>query len=31
LRLRLYDTPLSGQAGGLRPEILPRISRIDCE
>lgn len=30
LRLRLYDTPLSGQAGGLRPEILPRISRIDC-
>lgn len=31
LRLRLYDTPLSGQAGGLRPEILPRIERIDCE
>ncbi len=30
LRLRLYDTPLSGQAGGLRAEMLPRISRGEC-
>lgn len=30
LRLRIYDTPLSGQAGELRPDMLPRISRVDC-
>lgn len=30
LRLRLYDTPISGQAGELRAEVLPRIRRIDC-
>lgn len=29
-RLRLYDTPLSGQAGEMRPASLPRITRIDC-
>lgn len=30
LRLRLYDTPISSHAGELRPEALPRITRIDC-
>lgn len=30
LRLRLYDTPLSSQAGELRPGILPSVTRIDC-
>jgi hypothetical protein len=30
LRLRLYDTPISSHAGELRPDALPRISRIDC-
>lgn len=29
-RLRLYDTPISSQAGELKPEVLPAISRIDC-
>ena len=29
-RLRLYDTPISSHAGELRPEALPRISRVDC-
>lgn len=29
-RLRLYDTPISSQAGELRPEVLPAIRRIDC-
>lgn len=29
-RLRLYDTPISSHAGELRPEALPRISRMDC-
>lgn len=28
--LRLYDTPISSHAGELRPEALPRISRVDC-
>lgn len=30
LRLRLYDTPISGHASELRPETLPRIGRVDC-
>lgn len=30
LRLRLYDTPISSQAGELRPQALPRIARLDC-
>jgi hypothetical protein len=30
LRLRLYDTPVSSQAGELRREALPRIARLDC-
>lgn len=30
LRLRLYDTPISSQAGELRPAILPGIGRLDC-
>lgn len=30
LRLRLYDTPISSQAGELRPGILPAIMRLDC-
>lgn len=30
LQLRLYDTPISSQAGETRPESLPRIERIDC-
>lgn len=30
LRLRLYDTPISTQAGETRPSNLPRIERIDC-
>lgn len=30
LRLRLYDTPISSHANELRPEILPRIERVDC-
>ena len=29
-RLRLYDTPISSQAGELRPGILPSITRLDC-
>jgi hypothetical protein len=29
-RLRLYDTPISSQAGETRPDNLPRIERIDC-
>jgi hypothetical protein len=29
-RLRLYDTPISSQAGELRPESLPGVQRIDC-
>ena len=29
-RLRLYDTPISSQAGELRPDVLPAIRRIDC-
>jgi len=29
-RLRLYDTPISSQAGELRPAILPAITRLDC-
>lgn len=29
-RLRLYDTPISTQAGETRPANLPRIERIDC-
>ncbi|HEV2509378.1 DUF1214 domain-containing protein [Bosea sp. (in: a-proteobacteria)] len=30
LRLRLYDTPISSHAGELRPDTLPRITRVDC-
>jgi hypothetical protein len=30
LRLRLYDTPISSHAAELRPEALPRITRLDC-
>lgn len=30
LRLRLYDTPISSHANEMRPEILPRIRRVDC-
>lgn len=30
LRLRLYDTPISSQAGELRPGALPHITRLDC-
>lgn len=30
LRLRLYDTPISSHANEMRPEILPRIDRVDC-
>lgn len=30
LRLRLYDTPISSHAGELRPDTLPRITKIDC-
>lgn len=30
LRLRLYDTPISSQAGELRADLLPSIRRIDC-
>jgi len=29
-RLRLYDTPISSHVGELRPDALPRITRIDC-
>lgn len=29
-RLRLYDTPISSQAGETRAESLPRIERIGC-
>lgn len=29
-RLRLYDTPISSHANEMRPEILPRINRVDC-
>jgi hypothetical protein len=31
LRLRLYDTPVSSQAGELRPDVLPRVTRLDCQ
>ncbi|WP_293806858.1 DUF1214 domain-containing protein [uncultured Bosea sp.] len=30
IRLRLYDTPISSQAGETRATNLPRIARIDC-
>jgi len=30
LRLRLYDTPVSSQAGELRRDALPRLTRLDC-
>ncbi len=30
LRLRLYDTPISSQAGELRVDSLPRITRTSC-
>ncbi len=30
LRLRLYDTPVSSQAGELRKEALPAVTRQDC-
>lgn len=30
LRLRLYDTPISSQAGELRAQVLPRIRKVDC-
>ena len=30
LRLRLYDTPISSQAGELRPGVLPGIVRLGC-
>jgi hypothetical protein len=30
LRLRLYDTPIASHAGELRPDTLPRITRVDC-
>lgn len=29
-RLRLYDTPISSQAGETRSASLPRIERVDC-
>lgn len=29
-RLRLYDTPISSQAGELRANVLPSITRRDC-
>ena len=28
--LRLYDPPISSHAGELRPQALPRITRVDC-
>ncbi len=29
-RLRLYDTPVSGQTGETRATNLPQITRVDC-
>lgn len=30
LRLRLYDTPVSSQAGELRQDALPALTRMNC-